>query len=91
MRNPGGKEFSRGIGLVFRKEGRDRRAGENPRLKYAHSKEEPLPWSPKESPSPSGTGPTKNWGARHSCLLTSDLIVVQLSMKLNGVHDGYRN
>jgi hypothetical protein len=56
MRNPGGKEFSRGHRVRFRKERRDRRAAEKPRLKSASSREEPPPWSPKESPSPPGPG-----------------------------------
>ena len=56
MRNPGGKGFSRVHPVSFRKGRRDRRAAEKPRLKPARSKEEPAPWSPKESPSPPGPG-----------------------------------
>jgi hypothetical protein len=40
----------------FRKGRRDPRAAGKPRLKPARSKEEPAPWSPKESPSPPGPG-----------------------------------
>ena len=80
MKNPGGKEFSRGPRLCFRKERRDRRAGENPRLKSAHPKEEPPPWSPKDSPSPSGPGPAENWGwANRPSLLTGETILCESS------------
>jgi len=56
MRNPGGRGLSRGHPVSFRKGRRDRRAAEKPRLKPACSREEPPPWSPKESPSPPGLG-----------------------------------
>jgi hypothetical protein len=56
MRNPGEKGFSRVHPVPFRKERRDREAAEKPRLKPARSKEEPAPWSPKESPSLPGPG-----------------------------------
>jgi len=56
MRNPGRREFSRGHGICFRKERRDRRAVETLRLRSARSKEEPPPWSAKESSSPLGPG-----------------------------------
>ncbi len=54
MRNPGGKEFSRGQRVCFRKGRRVRSAAEKPRLKSARSREGSPPWSPKESPSPLG-------------------------------------
>ena len=56
MRNPGGKGLSQVHPAPFRKGRRDRRAAQKPRLKPACYKEEPPPWSPKESPSPPGTG-----------------------------------
>ena len=56
MRNPGGKGFFRVHPVSFRKGRRDRRAAEKPRLKPACSREEPPPWSPKESLSPPGPG-----------------------------------
>jgi hypothetical protein len=56
MRNPGGKEFSQGNSLCFRKGKRVRRATERPRLKSACFREGPLPWSPKESVSLPGPG-----------------------------------
>jgi hypothetical protein len=52
MRNPGGKGFSRGQRVSFRGGRRDRWVAVKPRLKPACSREEPLPWSPKESLSP---------------------------------------
>ena len=54
MRNPGGKGFFRGHPASFRKGRRNRRPAAKPRLKPACSREEPPPWSPKESPSPPG-------------------------------------
>jgi len=56
MRNPDGKRFSRGRPVSIRKERRDRRAAEIPRLKPACAKEKQPPWSPKESASPPGPG-----------------------------------
>jgi hypothetical protein len=54
MRNPGGKGLPRVHPAPFREGRRDRRAAEKPQLKPACSKEEPPPWSSKESPSPPG-------------------------------------
>ena len=62
MRNPGGKGFSRGHPVFFRKGRRDRRAAEKPRLRRACSREEPPPWSPKESLSSQGLGPHTKLG-----------------------------
>ena len=56
MRNPGGKGFSRLLRVCFRKGRRERRAAEKFQLKSACSRQEPLPWSPKESLSPPGSG-----------------------------------
>jgi len=54
MMNPGGKGLSRLHLAPFRKGRRERKAAQKPRLKPACSKEDPPPWSPKESPSPLG-------------------------------------
>jgi hypothetical protein len=63
MRNPGGKELFREHWVCFLKGRRDRSSAEKNRLKPACAREEPAPWSPKESPSPPGLGfPAKNWG-----------------------------
>ena len=56
MRNPGGKGLSRVHPAPFRKGRRERMNSEKPRLKSACPKEEPPPWSPKESLSPPGPG-----------------------------------
>jgi hypothetical protein len=74
MRNPGGKEFSRGHRVCFRKKRRDRRAAEKHRLKSAWAKEGPPPWSPKESPSPPGPGLQPKLGV-------GKFLVVSLKMK----------
>ena len=76
MRNPGGKEFSREHWVCFRKGRRDRRPADKNRLKPACAREEPSPWSPKESPSPPGPGlPAKTGGGQgikdtHNSLFT---------------------
>ena len=62
MRNLGGKGFFRGHPVSFRKGRRDRRPAEKPRLKPACSREEPPPWSPKESLSPPGPRPHTKLG-----------------------------
>ena len=62
MRNPGGKEFFRVHPVSFRKGRWDRRPAEKPRLKPACSREEPPPWSPKESLSSQGLGPHTKLG-----------------------------
>ena len=64
MRNPGGKGFSQGHRICFRKGRRDRRDPEKLWLKSAYStREEPAPRSPKESPSPPGPGLQPKLGA----------------------------
>ena len=65
MRNPGGKEFSREHWVCFLKGRRDRRPADKNRLKPACAREQPSPWSPKESPSPPGPGlPAKTGGGQ---------------------------
>jgi len=65
MRNPGGKEFFQEHYVCFLKGRQDRRPADKNRLKPACAREEPSPWSPKESPSPPSAGlPAKTGGGR---------------------------
>ena len=52
--HPGGKGFPGGDRVCFRGGRRDRRVAAKTRLEPARTGEEPLPWSPKESLSPTG-------------------------------------
>jgi len=83
MRNPGGKEFSREHWVCFLKGRRDRRPADKNRLKSACAREEPTPWSPKESPSPPGPGlPAKTGGG--NWVLTGFFIFSSLMIRREG-------
>ena len=82
MRNPGGKGFSRVHPVSFRKGRRERRAAEKPRLKPACSKEDPAPWSPKESPSSRGPGLRTKLGVGLSIVIIDKMFLSDINKSL---------